>query len=176
MSEATTPARAQQPTGRRRRRGALIAVVVIIAAALVGTTWWSVRSYGVPSESMAPTLNPGDHVLVDRLTYRLTGLRRGDLVIYRRPQFGIEALGRVVGLPGDHLSCQNDRLYLGSAPAEEPYLPAGTLTEHCTRLTVPPDTLYLLGDHRSVSADSRYFGPVHRDQVVGRVLTRYRTG
>jgi signal peptidase I len=173
MSE--TPDAATAPVRRRWRRWTLIGGGVVVALITLGAAaHWAVRSYTVPGDSMTPTIQPGDHVVVDRVGFRLTGLRRGDLVLVRNPEIQALSVDRLAGLPGDRISCRHDVLYRNGAPADEPYLKPGTKTMHCSPVTVGPGQVFLLGDHRSASADSRFFGPLGRDRVEGRVLSVVR--
>ncbi|GAA1752745.1 signal peptidase I [Luedemannella helvata] len=136
----------------------------------------------VPSGSMEPTLSIADRVLVDRIGFRLTGLDHGDVIAVTdpdRPGRERESITRVVGLPGDTISCADGQLIRNGTPVDEPYLPAGTRTfgtpdgpdTGCAPVTVPDGRLYVLGDHRDVSLDSRLKGTIAVDLVTGRVLT-----
>ncbi len=151
---------------RLARRIAIGAVLATLAALLLNQYVLTVRY--IATASMAPTVHAGDRIVVDRLTFHWTGLRHGDVVV-----FALEAtngIKRVVGLPGEHISCEGGRLYRDSAPVDEPYLAAGSTLE-CAPVTVPPGMVYVLGDDRVISMDSRQWGPIRQDIVVGRLLT-----
>ena len=79
---------------------------------------------------------------------------------------------RVVGLPGDTITCRGGTLYRNGQPVREPYLDPGTETDNCKRTTVGPGQLFVMGDNRGNSQDSRSFGPIQRDDVVGRAFVR----
>ncbi|MFC7484222.1 signal peptidase I [Luedemannella flava] len=136
----------------------------------------------IPSGSMEPTLAIGDRVLVDRIGFRITGLEYGDIVTFTRDD-GVSTdktfIKRVVGLPGDVMSCAGGHLTRNGDPVDESYLPAGTVTAagvgerpaaDCQPVTVPDGEIFVLGDHREISIDSRTFGSVREDAVEGRVL------
>ncbi|MEV7232057.1 signal peptidase I [Polymorphospora sp. NPDC051019] len=96
------------------------------------------------------------------------------MVLFRQPG-EVTALQRVVGLPGDLLSCAGGRLHRNGAPAQEPYLRArAELATEREPVTVPEDTVYVMGDDRAISRDSRAYGPVPDGDVTGRVVTRLR--
>ena len=154
-------------------------VVVSVVAGLLINPFVLTVGY-VPSGSMEPTQQIGDRYLLDKVSYRLTGIHRGDLVVIVDPVSGggdVPAnprVKRVIGLPGDTIECRDGQVWRNGKQLEEPYLANGvddTRTD-CTTVKVPSNELYLLGDHRLVSQDSRQSGPFSEALVQGRVLTR----
>jgi signal peptidase I len=122
---------------------------------------------------MEPAIWIGDRVLVDKLSFHLTGLHRGDVVVVAmsQPQSQSQQLiKRVVGLPGDRIECRADAVYRNGVPVPGAAAGAGA----CDPVTVPAGSMYLLGDHVQVSVDSRRLGPVAQSTVVGRVVGRVR--
>jgi signal peptidase I len=154
---------------RIRRRALPAAAAAMLAAVLVQQ--YALTSRFEPTGSMAPTLPILSRFLEDKLTFRLTGVGHGDVVVYE--EHGYALVKRVVGLPGDTVECRDGRVYLDGAVLDEPYLPAGTRTGDCRAVTVPPGRLYVLGDNRDLSADSRQNGPIRQGVVEGRLLVRY---
>jgi signal peptidase I len=163
---------------RVSRRIALVTVLSLIAGLLINQFVLTVH-YS-PSGSMEPTVQVGDRWLVDKVGYRVSGIDRGDLVIHSKTyrddggDHQSEVIKRVIGLPGDTIDCRDGRVFRDGAAVDEPYLvgePSESRTE-CSPVTVPPDTVYLLGDHRTVSQDSQQEGPVRTDAIVGRALFR----
>jgi signal peptidase I len=150
------------------RRVALIAVVGLLGG-LVADRF--VLSTGfVASGSMEPTLLVGDRYLELKAFYTVS---RGDLVVIGPHDGYSEAVKRVIGLPGDTVSCRDGQVWVNGARLDEPYLAADFAPRtDCTDVTVPPGRLYVLGDHREVSQDSRQIGPIRRAQVKARVLGR----
>ncbi|MGI5179012.1 signal peptidase I [Dactylosporangium sp. CA-152071] len=150
---------------RRRVRRAVVAALVATAALAA----FQLRS--IPSGAMAPTLSIGDHAVVDRLSFRLTGIDRGDIVVLRAPSGvggSFTTVDRVIGLAGDTIDCAGGRVRRDGTPLDEPYI-HGAATD-CTPVTVPDGMLYVLGDNREVARDSRHYGPVPASGVTGRVL------
>jgi signal peptidase I len=188
MSPETTT-----PTHSRRRNVLEYAVVTMIAVALaVLIQAFVVKPYMIPSESMATTIVTGQRVLVDRLEYHYRDIHRGDIVVFRHvtPEADV-LIKRVVGLPGDTLSIRDGRLYVNGKPLDEPYLdtargvtvetfpgdittpsgtPGWTLNEP---YTLPPDQYFMMGDNRTDSFDSRFWGTVDRRDIIGRAVFTY---
>ena len=158
---------------RIRRRVVLIVLVGVAAGLFVNRFVLSVGY--VESGSMEPTYLITHRYVVDLAAFRLTGVRRGDVVEFTMPGTDRMGLKRVIGLPGDTVECRDNRVWLNGAALDEPYLspdPDTTIPFQCATTTVPPHSLYLLGDHRIVSQDSRTYGPVDDDALHGRVLFR----
>ncbi len=168
-----TPA---HPTVWTRLRGVLrdlfgtILPAVLIALLIHAFLAQATRVYG---QSMEPNLHSDERLVVEKLSYRFHGPRRGDIVVLRDPSGGPELLiKRVIGLPGERVTVADGRVYIDGVPLDEPYLSQPTLGTSRTWL-IPPLTVFVMGDNRSASRDSRVFGPVPLDQIIGRVLFRY---
>lgn len=154
-----------------------VAIVVgALVVALVVKTFL-IQAFFIPSLSMYPTLDKGDRVLVNKLSYKLHDVHRGDLVVFERPP-GQPAsdikdlIKRVVGLPGDEIEARNGVVYIDGKKLDEPYLVDGVTTENLPRQTVPDGDVFVMGDNRGDSADSRVFGPIDEDSIVGRAFIR----
>jgi len=150
------------------------------------------QPFEVEQNSMVPTIVPHEYILIDKISPHVDDYRRGDIVVFDPPsgyeQGGVPFIKRVIGLPGDTVSLDNGSVYVsppGGVPVKlaEPYvikgvdgLPVATLPrdEQGTASWVVPDGAYfVLGDNRTVSQDSRYFGPIDRGRIVGRAWLRY---
>ena len=127
--------------------------------------------YNIPSVAMSPTLQQGDHIVVDAWRYRDDPPSIGDLVVYRTPD-GINMVKRVVGVPGDALEMRERVLWRNGMPVDEPYVRTpepGARPLGMAPITLNADEFFVLGDYRDNSLDSRMTGPVERDSFVGRV-------
>jgi signal peptidase I len=129
---------------------------------------------------MEQTLEPGQYVLVDKLSPRWDTYGRGDVVVFNPPSTWTEDptpfIKRVIGLPGDTIEIKNGHVNVNGTPLEEPYVYDGqptTAPEEPASWVVPDGELFVMGDHRAASADSRAFGPIGRDAVIGRAWLRY---
>lgn len=179
---AETGAREGRRRQRRRKdvRRQIIEWVVLIACALaiaLVIKTYLFQAFYIPSPSMVPTLEVGDRVLVNKLSYHLHPVHRGDIVVFKAPP-GVESadiqdlVKRVIGLPGDTVQGRGGHIYIDGRLLKEPYLPAGTESKVFGPYTVPAHEYYVLGDNRPTSKDSTVFGPIRRSLIVGRVFVR----
>jgi signal peptidase I len=174
---------------RHPRRWAVEVLQSVLLAALLFAVINSfvVQPVQVELSSMEPALAPGDRLLVDKLTPRWDALDRGDIVVFAAPPphdaEGVPYVKRVIGLPGETVTIENGAIFIAGpdgAPVrlDEPYLAGAgpTLARGASGDTiwrVPEDTIFVLGDNRGSSIDSRVFGPISRDRVIGRAWLRY---
>lgn len=161
----------------RSTRSAIEWVAVIVGALVVALVvkTFLIQAFYIPSESMVPTLKVGDRVLVNKLSYRTGDIERGDVVVFDRPggpgADGIEDLiKRVVALPGETVEGRDGRVHIDGRPLEESYLPPGVETSTFPPYEVPEDHVWVMGDNRGGSDDSRRFKAVPIDDVVGRAF------
>ena len=166
----TNRPRAARPRPPRSLRPLLVALPVVL---LLLTGRFVAEPFAVASSSMTPTLRDGDEVLGEKLWPHLRGLRRDDLVVFRAPGTNTLMVKRVVGLAGDTVALADGGLVVNGRPVPEAYVDLPAVDGvYYGPVTVPAATVFVLGDDRANSVDSRSFGPVARDRVVGRVLTR----
>ncbi len=180
MSEPTLPPE-RVPTPAQRGfagwAGALlrdllgtILPAVVIALLIHAFLAQATRVYG---QSMEPNLHTNERLVIEKLSYRFHAPRRGDVVVLHDPAGSPELLiKRVIGLPGERVTISNGRVFVDGQPIEEPYLTQETQGGGRSWV-VPPFTVFVMGDNRSASRDSRVFGPVPLDQIVGRAVFRY---
>jgi len=179
--EGTLDAEAEAAQKRRRRWRWVIewgAVLLVALGVAVAVRAFVVQTFFIPSASMEPTLLVGDRILVDKLSYHLHGVGRGDIVVFGRPPRepatpGVtDLVKRVIGLPGDTISSPDGRVWIDGKPLKEPWLPKGTVTTGIKPQKIPPNEYFVMGDNRGDSQDSRFFGPISKSLIVGRVFFR----
>jgi len=154
-------------------RTVLRAAVVLVAAAVAVVLLRDVvvETVRIGSDSMAPTLRRGDTALLDKITLRVRDPRREDLVAFRSPQDGELTVKRVVGVAGDVVELRDAVLYVNGVRTEEPQV--DLVADDGTwfgPVTVPAGAVFLMGDNRSASIDSRAYGAVPVADAIGRVL------
>lgn len=133
----------------------------------------------VDGESMLPTLENGDRMIVNKIEYQIQEPERYDIVVFHAPEEK-DFIKRIIGLPGENIAYQNDQLYIDGDVVPEPYLEAykqelaaGTLTEDFTLEElfniekIPEDYVFVMGDNRRASKDSRYIGVIPIDEIIG---------
>jgi signal peptidase I len=160
------------PSRRSHRSRALLAAVVLLLLLAVPVRAYVAEPFAIPSESMEPTLRPGDHVLVEKLSYRFGSPRRGDLVVFRSPDGGSLAVKRIVGLAGDRVAIEDGVLAIDGRLQREPYVDQKSIDSvYFGPVVVPRGDVFVMGDNRADSHDSRDYGAVPRRALIGRVLT-----
>ena len=128
----------------------------------------------VEGQSMEPNLHTDQRLVVEKLSYRFHGPHRFDVVVLRVPGQGEDLLiKRVVGLPGETLEIKDGQVYINGQPLEEPFVLENTRPGRYSSITIPPLHVFVLGDNRNHSNDSRSFGPVPIDNIVGRAWVSY---
>jgi signal peptidase I len=162
---------ARSPVARRRLLAVLVGLALLAALVLVRATL--IAPVRVASASMLPTYAAGDVVLVSRRSPDLSDIDRKDLVTFRSPDDGHSALKRVIGLPGDSLVILDSVLYVNGHVVAEPYVNHRLIDGYYSRTyTVPAGTVFVLGDNRGNSVDSRDYGPIPADALQGRAVFR----
>lgn len=123
---------------------------------------------------MLPTLRPGDRVLVNRLAYRWRPPRRGELVVFRHPeQPGLHTIKRLIGLPGERVALQDGQILVDGRTLTDPFGAGLGSYPEPFEWWLGPAEYVVLGDNRAESRDSRHFGPLAAELVVGRAWRRY---
>lgn len=170
MTRAHVPA----PTAaeRRARRPVAIALILIVTVLLVGRIF-VVEPLRLKSESMSPTLQPGDHVLVLKIGGRAHSPHRHDIVVLTSPASHELLIKRVAAVAGDSVGLADGVLVVNGRQVREPYVNHRLVDGvYFGPVRVPTGDVFVLGDNRSASIDSRTFGPVPVGRIKGRVLAR----
>ena len=164
-----------------RVRAAVEWILVIVGAIGVALLLkiFLFQAFYIPSSSMEPTLQIDDRVLVNKLSYDAHDVNRGDLVVFRRPEEisgdTRDLIKRVIGLPGESVSTDPDtgQVLIDGQPLIEPYLDPSVRSSGLeTPVVVAEDHVFVMGDNRGNSQDSRVFGPIETDSIVGRAFIR----
>ena len=134
----------------------------------------------VKGASMEPTFYSGDYIFTSKVTYKFRTLNRGDVVVFKSPKNpDIEYIKRITGLPGDKVRIATSNVYVNGVLINEPYISDktslwdGGYVKENDELTIPSDEIFVMGDNRPRSSDSREFGPVKIDSIIGQVFFRY---
>ena len=150
-----------------RSLASLVLQLAILGALIAA---FFIRFWQVSGPSMSPHVSSGEFVIVNTLAYRFGAPQRGDIVAFRHESITPEVyIKRVVGLPGDRVRIDRGTVYLNGTPLAEPYVRYGD-DRSVPETTVPPQSVYVLGDNRAVSEDSRVFGPVPDSEVLGKAV------
>ena len=173
---------ASRPRRRRSTRswiiewGAIIVVAVLVAF-VVRT--YIVQTFYIPSGSMEPTLQVGDRILVSKLSTEFGSVHIGDILVFKRPPK--ENCGgapvpflvkRVIGLPGDHLTSKGNTIYVNGKVLDQTWSYYNPVSPAIGNVVVPKNTYFMLGDNHGDSCDSRYWGPLPANLVVGKAVLR----
>jgi signal peptidase I len=129
----------------------------------------------VEGTSMMPSLEDQERIFVNKFVYRLEPIERGDIIVFRYPRDPSKSfIKRVIGLAGDHIQIDAGRVFVNGKPVDEEYVPRAYEDERSyAEVVVPPDSYFVLGDHRSLSNDSRDFGPVGQSYIYGKAVFGY---
>jgi signal peptidase I len=168
------PAATARHTVRTMIEWVLVIAGALVVALLIKTFLF--QAFYIPSESMEPTLIDRDRVIVNKLSYRLHPVNRGDLVVFDRPPNEPpteidELIKRVIALEGETIEGRDGVVYIDGQRLHEPYVADGNFGSFGP-VTVPDGHVFVMGDNRTNSRDSRIFGPIDEDLIVGRAFVR----
>ena len=165
-----------EPPPRAKRKGQvlidLLEVILVSGLLFLGINTVSAR-VRVESISMEPTLNPGDFVAVNKLSYQLSQIHRGDIIVFRYPPAPDQEpyIKRVIGLPGEKIRIDNGKVFVNGALVKENYLKEKTMQGG--NWQIPEDAVFVMGDNRNNSSDSRVWGMVPLDNIIGKGVFIY---
>ena len=162
---------------RRRALGTALEIVVIVAAAFAIAMLvqaFLVKPFTIHQVSMEPTLNEGDRILISRLTYHFRDPKNGDVIVFHSPvKPGEDLVKRVIAVGGDRVSVSDGKVYVNGVAQVEPYLLEQGFAGDYPETKIPTGKLFVMGDNRNNSGDSRFFGPIDRKSVIGCAFVVY---
>ncbi|SRR5258708_25915856 len=167
-----------------RRLGAffldIVQIIIFAVSIFLFVYLLILQPHKINGESMEPNFHNAEYILTEKVTYDFNAPKRGDVVIFKAPPDGHdEYIKRIIGLPGDTVMVANCRVYVNNKLLDEPYLPKefctnpGTFATEGVKLTVIPNSYFVLGDNRPHSLDSRYIGFINKDKFTGRAWIIY---
>ena len=158
------------------------AIIIALVLALVIRTF-IVQAFKIPSGSMLPSLQIGDHILVSKFIFHFTSPKRGDVIVFKYPKDeGRDFIKRVIGLPGEKIEIKGKTVLVNDRPLEEPYAvhmdPALQDESFSPRdfygpIIIPPGKYFMMGDNRDHSMDSRFWGFLDRGKIKGKAFLIY---
>lgn len=163
----------------------IIETVVIALSIFLVVYLFLLQPHQVNGQSMVPNFQDGEYLLTDKVSYKVGKPKRGDVIVFHAPPAancakgtGCDFIKRVIGLPGDTVEVKQNALWVNGNKLEEPYIPSnfeilpGLYTKNKV-VTLGPDEYFVCGDNRPYSSDSRAWGPITSNEIVGRAFFRY---
>jgi signal peptidase I len=156
----------------------LAKIVLIALIIVVPIRYFLFQPFFVKGQSMEPNFENGDYLIVDEISYRLRAPQRGEVIVFKYPNNPSQRyIKRIIGLPGETIEIKNGRVAIFNQEGEEilnesDYLSPFVFTPGNIRITLAKDEYFVLGDNRTSSADSRRWGPLPREYIIGRALIR----
>lgn len=139
-----------------------------------------VQPHEIKGSSMEPNFHNNEYILTDKISYKFREPQRGEVIIFKAPTNNeVDYIKRVIGLPGDRIKVQDGFVYVNEMKLNESYLAdktpllPGSSMQEGVEITIPPDHIFVMGDNRPHSSDSREFGPVSFNLIIGHAIFRY---
>ncbi|MGA7858256.1 MAG: signal peptidase I [Terracidiphilus sp.] len=173
-----SPVIANAPDSSQKSTGGIflwLRDLVVSAAISVLIITFLYQPVRVEGTSMLPRLEDHDRLFINKFVYHIESIQRGDVVVFHYPRDPAKSyIKRVIALPGDRLWIDRGEVWLNGKPLDEGYVPRRYRDNRSmAEMIVPDDTYFMMGDHRSISSDSREFGPVERDLIYGKAVFVY---
>ena len=150
-----------------------VKVLIISVAIVLPIRAYVAQPFIVSGSSMEPNFHDGEYLVIDELSYQFRKPERGEVIVFRFPlnprEFFIK---RIIGLPGETIQIENSKIIIDGSLLSEPYLPATFETAPDTKVTLLENQYFVLGDNRRASLDSRRFGPIKKENIIGRTWLR----
>lgn len=154
--------------------------IVVIMAIMVMVYLFVMSPQEISGESMFPTFENGEYILTNKIEYKISEPKHGDVVVFKSPSNkDIDFIKRIIAVPGDRVKVINGKYYVNDKLVTENYLPAGLYTfagsflRENTEIVVPPGKYFVSGDNRPHSLDSREFGTIPKEDIIGKAMLRY---
>jgi len=148
-----------------------VAIAVVLAVII---RVFLFQPFFIPSGSMEPTLIEGDRIIVSKIHYRLGNPKRGEIIVFKYPvDPKKDFIKRVIGLPGETLEIRDSKLYINGEFVEQPFLPPGLSYGSYGPVTIPEGQYFMMGDNRNNSEDSRFWGMLPQENIIGKTLLIY---
>lgn len=148
-----------------------VAIAVVLALVI---RVFLFQFFVIPSGSMEPTLTEGDMIAANKIIYRLSEPKRGDIIVFKYPlNPDRDFVKRLIGLPGEKVQIKNSTLHINGKIIAEPYLPKGLKFQDFGPVTVPKDKYFMMGDNRNNSLDSRVWGEMPKENIIGKASIIY---
>ena len=158
----------------------ILETVVFIGSLFIVVYLFILTPNQVKGASMEPSFQSGDYILTSRVTYKMRSPQRGDVIVFKSPKNpDIEYIKRIIGIPKDKIVIENGNIYVNDKLIQENYISAqtnlwdGGFIKEAVPLYIPEDEIFVMGDNRPKSSDSREFGPVPESSIIGQVFYRY---
>jgi signal peptidase I len=149
-------------------------IVIIALVIVIPIRYFLFQPFFIKGASMEPNFDDGQYLIIDELSYRFREPQRGEIVVFKYPHDPSQRyIKRIIGLPGETVEVKDGRVFIsGEALDESGYLPTGTLTPGLAKITLAENDYFVLGDNRLHSSDSRSWGPLPKENIVGRAYLR----
>lgn len=173
LQPAPPPAQPERESGNTLALWIRDLVISAIASVLIITFLY--QPVRVEGTSMLPRLEDRDRLFINKFVYHIESIQRGDIVVFHYPRDPQKSyIKRVIALPGDRIRIDHGQVWVNGNAIEEPYVPEEFRdTRSMAEMVVPDDCYFMMGDHRSISSDSREFGPVERGLIYGKAVFVY---
>ncbi|MCL6479667.1 MAG: signal peptidase I [Peptococcaceae bacterium] len=147
-------------------------IIAVVLALLIRT--FVFQPFYIPSGSMEPTLQIQDHIIVNKFGHKIWGLKPGDIVVFKYPvDPKRDFVKRLIAMPGDKVEVRNSKVYVNGKALSEEYLPPGLKYEDYGPVVVPENSYWMMGDNRPSSEDSRKWGALPKENVIGKAMLVY---
>lgn len=157
-----------------------IQTLVIFAAIGTAVYLFIAQPHKVSGSSMFPTLHTGDYIITNKIGYRFNEPKRGQIIVFKNPrEESQDFIKRIIAVPGDTVKVQDGHIFVGNKMLDEPYLDSSIITlpgsflREDQEILVPPDRYIVIGDNRMASSDSREWGFITKEEIIGKTFLRY---